>query len=125
MTRLSLLLAVPALLVAQGLDPSELVKPLGASDNWPIYGGDYSGKRFSSLKQINRDTVKNLSLAWSTRVVSGSQSRKPGSNLIVTGIGDMEAGAVTTVKGSILAVDGVLYVSAPDNAWALDARDGH
>jgi alcohol dehydrogenase (cytochrome c) len=125
MTRLSLLLAVPALLAAQGLDPSELVKPLGSTDNWSVYGGDYSGKRYSSLKQINKDTVKNLSLAWSARLTSGSESRKPGSNLIVEGIGNMEAGAVTNIKGSILAVDGILYVSAPDNAWALDARDGH
>src|SRR5579864_5077557 len=125
MTRLSLLLAIPTLLAAQGLDPSELVKPLGATDNWPIYGGDYSGKRYSLLKQINKDTVKNLSLAWSARLVSGSQGRKPGSKLIVAGIGNMEAGSVTNVKGSVLAIDGVLYVSAPDNAWALDARDGH
>ena len=31
----------------------------------------------------------------------------------------------TTIKGSILAVNGVLYVTAPDNVWALDAHDGH
>ncbi|MET0166880.1 MAG: acido-empty-quinoprotein group A, partial [Vicinamibacterales bacterium] len=29
------------------------------------------------------------------------------------------------VKGSILSIDGVLYVTAPDNVWALDANDGH
>src|SRR5579871_3105658 len=125
MTRLSLLIAVPALLAAQGLDPSELVKPLGSTDNWPIYGGDYSGKRYSSLKQINKETVKDLSLAWSARLVTGSQDSKAGSNLVVGGIGEMEATASANVKGSILAVDGTLYVSAPDNAWALDARDGH
>src|SRR5215469_4718817 len=110
MTRLSLLLAVPALLAAQGLDPSELVKPLGSTDNWPVYGGDYSGKRYSSLKQINKDTVKSLSLAWSARLTSGSESRKPGSNLIVEGIGNLEAVAVRNIKGSILAVDGILSV---------------
>ena len=31
----------------------------------------------------------------------------------------------TTVKGAVLAVNGVLYVTAPDNVWALDAQDGH
>ena len=29
------------------------------------------------------------------------------------------------VKGTILEVNGVLYVTAPDNVWAIDAHDGH
>ena len=28
------------------------------------------------------------------------------------------------IKGTPLMVDGTLYVTTPDNAWALDARDG-
>ena len=32
--------------------------------------------------------------------------------------------AAATIKASVLAVDGTLYVTAPDNGWALDARDG-
>jgi alcohol dehydrogenase (cytochrome c) len=28
------------------------------------------------------------------------------------------------VRGSVLAVEGVLYVTAPDHLWAIDARDG-
>lgn len=119
------LLAAPFWLSAQNLDPSDILKPLGSSDNWPVYGGDYSGKRYSSLKQINKDTVKGLTLGWSTRLISGSQNRRPGSNVTVAGLGNMEATAITNIKGSILQVDGILYVSAPDNAWALDARDGH
>ena len=57
------LLAVPVLLSAQGkgLDPAELLKPL--ADSWTTYNGDYSGKRFSSLTQITRQTVKHLTLA--------------------------------------------------------------
>ena len=49
----SLLLA-PADPLAQGrgLDPAELLKPL--ADEWPTYNGDYSGKRYSPLTQINR-----------------------------------------------------------------------
>ena len=34
------------------------------------------------------------------------------------------AGGGANIKGAILQVGGVLYVSAPDNAWAIDARDG-
>src|SRR4030095_11981457 len=56
--------SVPVALSGQGrgLDPAELLKPLGES--WPTYSGDYSAKRYSSLKQINQTTVKNLTLAW-------------------------------------------------------------
>src|SRR6185437_15344041 len=42
-------------LVAQGLDPAALLKP--GLDSWPTYNGDYSGKRFSSLRQISRENV--------------------------------------------------------------------
>src|SRR6185436_21195687 len=34
-----------------------------ASD-WPAYGRDPGGSRFSPLKQINRANVKNLKVAW-------------------------------------------------------------
>jgi alcohol dehydrogenase (cytochrome c) len=33
---------------------------------WPIYSGDYSGKRYSALKQVNRSNVQHLELAWMT-----------------------------------------------------------
>ena len=46
----------------RGVAPAELLKPL--ADSWPTYSGDYSGKRYSALKQINQATVKNLTLAW-------------------------------------------------------------
>jgi alcohol dehydrogenase (cytochrome c) len=118
-------LLVPAALIAQGLDPSVIVKPLGATDDWPTYGGDYSGKRFSALKQLNQSTVKNLTLAWSTKLIAGPQSPRTGSTLTIGGIGTLEATALANVKGSILQVNGVIYVSTPDNAWAIDARDGH
>ena len=32
--------------------------------------------------------------------------------------------SAANVKGSILQVDGVLYVTAPDHVWAIDALDG-
>ena len=52
-----------------GLDPAAIKKPLG--DDWPTYSGDYSGRRFSSLTQINQSNVKNLSLAWVSKLTSG------------------------------------------------------
>src|ERR1700679_418727 len=56
------LLLTPGLFAQGGLDPADMLKPL--SDQWTSYSGDYSGKRFSSLKQITTANVKNLSLAW-------------------------------------------------------------
>src|SRR6185369_13488553 len=53
-----------------GLDPATLVRPLG--DSWPTYSGDYTGRRYSSLTQVNQSTVKNLTLAWIARVTGGS-----------------------------------------------------
>jgi len=48
--------AAPVAAQGQGLDPVLLTKP--ATDSWPTYSGDYSGRRFSSLTQINQVNVK-------------------------------------------------------------------
>jgi alcohol dehydrogenase (cytochrome c) len=116
---------------AQGLNPADLLKPLG--DSWPTYSGDYSGKRYSSLTQINQSNVKQLTLAWTARIAPGAGSNSPfraGAPVIVGGEG---AGASTggtsffgaNIRASILEVNGTLYFTLPDNAWAMDARDGH
>jgi len=54
--------------LAQGpaLDQALLLKP--PTDAWPSYHGDYSGRRYSTLTQINADNVKNLQLAWVYRL---------------------------------------------------------
>lgn len=128
----SLLFAV--LLQAQALDPATLTKPL--SDSWPTYSGDYSGQRYSRLKQINTSNVKGLSLAWTTRVTTGpgapagfggGRFGPPPIPTIVGGEGSGDVGGGTgpaNIRASILQVEGKLYLSTPDNAWAVDARDG-
>ena len=112
---------VSSLALAQGLDPAQLLKPL--SDSWLTYSGDYSGKRYSALTSINQSNVRNLTLAWLTRL-SGGPGNAANVQTIVggEGVGEFAGGAI---KGAILQVNGVLYVSTPDNAWAIDARDGH
>ncbi len=125
MKRALLLFSVPVLLAAQTLDPSEILKPLGESPNWPTYSGDYSGKRFSALREIDRSNVRGLTEAWKTKLIAGTKDTAAGTKLITGGVGKLESGALASIKSSILAVDGVLYISAPDNAWAIDARDGH
>jgi alcohol dehydrogenase (cytochrome c) len=134
----SALLLVPGLLCAQGLDTATLLKPL--ADSWSTYSGDYSGQRYSHLTQVNQATVKNLSLAWvSSRLLAGvaaaggfggGRGGGPGRGAatVVGGEGPDNPNAGTSagsMRGAILEVNGVLYGSAPDNAWAVDAHDGH
>ncbi len=128
------LLLAPILTLAQpgGLDPSEILKPL--KDSWPTYNGDYSGRRYSALTQVDRSNVKNLTLAWMTRVSPGLEDesgegggrRRHGQ--VVTNVGGEGPGDISThggsIKASVLAVAGILYFTMPDNAWAVDAHDG-
>jgi alcohol dehydrogenase (cytochrome c) len=118
---LAVCVAVPVL--AQ-VDSALLLKPLG--DSWPSYSGDYSGKRYSSLKQITQANVKNLTLAWTMRITPGAAAGGTLGPAIIGGEGDgsVSLGGGNNIKGSILMVDGTLYVATPDNAWAIDARDG-
>jgi alcohol dehydrogenase (cytochrome c) len=137
---MKLLLAVLLIspVFAQPLDPASLTKPLGES--WPTYSGDYSGKRYSALKQIDQSNVKNLTLAWTSRVTGGAGAPGGGGGrggfggppTIIGGEGTDTGAAAgggfgngTNVRASPLEVNGILYFSTPDNAWAVDARDGH
>jgi alcohol dehydrogenase (cytochrome c) len=112
--------------LARDLAPADLLKPLG--ENWASYSGDYTGKRFSPLAQINQTTVKQLSLAWTAKLTAGAAPTGrwgQGPTAIVGGSGSPNNPAVPTIiKGTPLMVNGVLYVTSPDNGWALDARDG-
>jgi alcohol dehydrogenase (cytochrome c) len=87
-------------LFAQGaLDPAKLLQP--PTDSWPLYHGDYSGRRFSTLKKINASNIKSMSLAWVYRSNGGGR-----------------------ISGSPIQINGVMYVTAPDHVWAVDARTG-
>jgi alcohol dehydrogenase (cytochrome c) len=130
MTLNKLILAAPCLLATAvlmgqdsgGVDPSDLLKPL--KDSWPTYSGDYSGKRYSALDQIDRSNVKNLTLAWMVRVTPGAgRFARPNLTVGGEGSGDLTVGG-GTIKASAIEVDGILYFTMPDNAWAVDARDG-
>ena len=102
------------------LDPALLGKP--PIDAWPTYNGDYSGRRFSTLKQITTSNVKNLTLAWVYRLNTSA------TNAIVGGEGPSPApGAplsTPSIKSTPLMLNGMLYLSAPDHVWAIDARTG-
>ena len=129
----------PTIGAGQILEPSQLLKPL--ADDWPTCSGDYSSKRYSKLTQINQSNVKHLTLAWAARVTAGANAAAGGGGrggrggggaapLIIGGEGAGDAntggfGGGTSIKAAVLEVNGILYFSTPDNAWAVDARDGH
>ena len=93
------------LAAGQALDPAVLNKPLGES--WPTYSGDYSGKRYSSLTQINQSNVKNLTLSWVGKVIPGLGGGGGGRGgfgpggpaVIVGGEGTGEAGVGNEKRG--------------------------
>jgi alcohol dehydrogenase (cytochrome c) len=123
-----LLSSVVAVGQANGVTPGDLLKPL--KESWPTYNGDYTGKRYSALTQVNRTTVKQLTLAWMTQVAPGAELptaqrgvAKPDFITGGEGPGNISIRG-GTIKGSALEVDGILYITTPDNAWAIDARDG-
>jgi alcohol dehydrogenase (cytochrome c) len=104
------------------LPPAAILQPTAGS--WPTYSGDYSGRRYSPLRQIDQSNVKHLTLAWLHRLTGGPNDRGH-HPIIIGGAGPGElADMIANVRGSILEIDGVLYLSTPDNAWAVDARSG-
>jgi alcohol dehydrogenase (cytochrome c) len=124
-TSVAALALLPVSLAAQFLDPSVLKKP-NATDAWPTYHGDYSGKRYSILDQINKANVGTLTLSWAFRALATATSAtnvggpsKPGDPTFWGGPSDFYRIAATP-----LLVDGILYFSAMDRAWAVNARTG-
>jgi alcohol dehydrogenase (cytochrome c) len=79
--------------------PDLLASPVGA--NWISYNGDYSGRRYSSLDQIKPENVAQLRPAW------------------VFHPGNSDRLEVTPV-----VVNGIMYVTSANDAFALDARTG-
>src|SRR5499426_2422841 len=150
MNRIKLLLPIcvvtPALLLAQnrGVDTAAQLRP--PTDSWPTYSGDLTGRRYSPLKNIDKTTVKQLSLAWVSRGFTdgvgptgraaapaapgggggGGRGGAPPYPIVISGLGtgEFNTGGPAAIRGSVLMVDGVLYPTSPDNVWAVDARDG-
>lgn len=76
-----------------------LATPVGK--NWTSYNGDYSGRRFSSLRQIDRSNIGQLRLAWTFH---------PGNS--------------QSLEATPLVVNGMMYVTAANDVFAIDARSG-
>jgi alcohol dehydrogenase (cytochrome c) len=102
-------LLLPALAVAQELDPKALHLFDPPAGTWPTYNGDYSGRRYSPLNQINSTNLASLAPAWTYRI---------------GGIGPQRGVGNPVIKSTPLLVNGVLYFTVPDHVFAVDARKG-
>ena len=70
--------------------------------NWLMYSGDYAGRRYSTLDQINTKSAASLVPRWAYQTMAGGK-----------------------FETTSLVVDGVLYATgADDRAFALDAHSG-
>jgi alcohol dehydrogenase (cytochrome c) len=76
-----------------------LKRPVG--ENWPSYNGDYTGRRFSSLREINRANVAQMRAAW---VFHPGNSQR--------------------LEATPVVIRGVMYVTSANDVFALDASTG-
>src|ERR1043166_2970458 len=76
-----------------------LETPIGA--NWTSYNGDYTGRRYSSLREINTSNVQQLRAAWVFH---------PGNS--------------QNLEATPVVVRGVMFLTAANDTFALDARTG-
>ena len=72
----------------------------GANKNWLTYSGDYASRRHSPLDQINPANVKDLALKWVFPITHYVLEVTP------------------------VVIDGVMFVTGPNQVYALDARAG-
>jgi len=72
------------------------------TDDWPSYNGDLTGRRYSSLKQITLQNVKQLRAQWV-----------------------FHSSSAGTLEATPVVVNGVMYLTASNDAYALDAASGH
>src|SRR2546430_17318315 len=70
-------------------------------NNWLTYSGPYNGQRHSLLKQINKGEVKTLVTKWIYHVPRADH-----------------------LESVPIVVDGVMYLTQPNEVYALDGRTG-
>jgi alcohol dehydrogenase (cytochrome c) len=93
-------LAVEAGAQTTGIPFADVAQPKPGA--WPSYHGNLSGNRFSPLDQINAGTVQRLAPKWMFTI----------------------PGAPRPLQVTPVVVDGVMYVTSVNEAYALDARSG-
>jgi quinoprotein glucose dehydrogenase len=100
-----------------------LLSPIQAQTDWPTFGHDPGGQRFSPLKQIDVNNVSKLRLAWTydTEAQVGPELPAPGGRAGAPGAAPRPRQTETTP----LVVGNMLYLSTAYNrVVALEADTG-
>src|SRR5438270_12139733 len=101
--RMTALVALCGLLCCSSraqVTPQRLLDTAKEPQNWLMYSGDYAGRRFSALEQVNTTNAHTLVPKWAYQTMAGGK-----------------------FETTPLVADGVLYGTGPDDrAFALDAR---
>jgi alcohol dehydrogenase (cytochrome c) len=85
-----------------GLTYDRLRRSGAEPQNWLTYWGDYQGRHYSALKQINTSNVRQLQARWAAQL--------PGQS---------------SLEATPLVVDGIMYTTgSPGTVVALDAKTG-
>ncbi len=100
--RLTWLFGLCAVLAHSQVTFERLLNSSKEPQNWLTYSGDYAGRRFSLLDQINAANAHSLTAKWV-----------------------FQTAATGKLETTPLVADGILYATAQDDrAFALDARTG-
>ena len=88
---------------------------LAGAQEWPFYGGDAGGTRYSSLQQINPRNVGRLKQVWTYH-----------TREVTRGDRSTERHRIAPFESTPLVIDGVLYFTTPSSrVIALDAETGN
>ena len=96
--------------IAFGAVIAALLFSAAPEGDWPFYGHDAGGQRYSPLSAINRENVGRLQVAWTYRTGDGYQP---------------EHSNPTAFEATPLYVNGTLYIATPlGHVVALDPLTG-
>ncbi len=99
-----------------GIDFSRILNP--KPGDWLTYNGTLSGNRYSELTQINSANVDKLVVKWTFSIPLWSQFLPDTSYFHE----NMRYFGLEVVP---IVADGIMYVTGPNQAYALDARTGN
>ena len=110
---------VPLALVTAAVVALRAQKP--AEGDWPMYGRDLAGTKFSPLKQVTADNASRLQPAWNLTLVE-RPAPVPGQG---RGRGPAGPEILSNPEVTPIVVNGVMYLLAAGNQiMALDAATG-
>ena len=92
----------------------------GPTADWPYYGGDAGGSRYSPLTEINRSNVPRLRIAWEyhTGDVSDGSGDRPKSAFEATPVVANGTMYVTTPFNRVIALD----PETGKEEWSFDSK---